>query len=326
MKNKKIKTIALAGTFSVACLSTAIISNAGNCKSLFYPAIIKSATKDLTNKELTESYYKLFKESKLHNTLIKEFTIKDFSIEETKIDVTFNILVYSDKVLENEKELYKEELNDLFNRLNTVDNDKNIVFDINVDYEVDDDLKKDYSVVQRTLDSYTIGKSKFDDNNLVIKKTQHSNIPDSWKTRYYTYNAIEESFKSENLENKTQNIEEIDKVFEDEVLKEVQDSLYPEHILRELLYPYEVEKETSYKEDSINSSLYLNLSDNDFSKVNPQKLIDTVVEEVSSDNNINYVSLSIDGKEINDEEVENSSKYYKATLDKTGKVVEYNFE
>ena len=63
-KGQKIKTIALGG-LSVVCLSGALVSNAGNCKSLFYPAIIKSATQDLSNKELTQSYYKSFKEKEI---------------------------------------------------------------------------------------------------------------------------------------------------------------------------------------------------------------------------------------------------------------------
>ena len=50
------------------------------------------------------------------------------------------------------------------------------------------------------------------------------------------------------------------------------------------------------------------------------------MEELSSTNNFDTVSININAKKIMGKRVENSSKYYKATIDKTGNVVEYDFD
>lgn len=152
MKNKKIiRNIVLVGGISAICLTTTVFATNINEKNKTlacsnnnmstYLNIVKSASQDLVDKELIESYCKLFEESKLYDTLIREFKgIKSVSIEETKTNITLTFAVDSDKILENEKELYKEELNDLFNKLNSIDSSKNIVFEIDVDYEYDKDL------------------------------------------------------------------------------------------------------------------------------------------------------------------------------------------
>lgn len=298
MKNKKIKTIALAGGLSVVCLSSILFSNAGNCKSLFYPAIIKSATQDLSNKELTQSYYKSFEESKFYDALIKEFNeIESFSIEETKTDITFDISVHSDEVFENEKILHKEMLNNLFDSLSAINSKKDIRFEITVGYKYDKD--KEY-IKQHTSDMYRICKNKFDKNSLAVIKTEYSNIPATWDTYHYIYNIKENS---------------LDREFDDKST----DSYYTPSIYD--IYPYEVEKTTYYEKDSVSSSLYLRLSDSDFEKSNPKKLVDTLAEELSTDDNIESILISVKSKDEDEH-----SKFYSATLDKTGKVAEYDFD
>ena len=105
MEKKKIKTMLIAGgVTSVICMSTAFAMNFN--KTSFYPVIIDSVSQDLSGKKSAEFYSKLFEESKLYSTLIEEFkNIKDFYIEKTKKDVVLNVVVKSDKILENEKEL-----------------------------------------------------------------------------------------------------------------------------------------------------------------------------------------------------------------------------
>ena len=196
-KNKKIiKNIVLAGGISAICLTTTAFATNINEKNIMstYSNIVKSVNQDLIDKELIESYCKLFEESKLYDTLIKEFDeIKNVSIEETKADIILTFTVDSDKTLENEKELYKEELNDLFNKLNSIDSNKDIVFEIDVNYEYDKDL---INIRQQMCDIYKISKIKFDDNSLEVRKTKHYNQVDDWESSEYIYNIKEESFKN----------------------------------------------------------------------------------------------------------------------------------
>ena len=201
MKNKKIiKNIVLAGGISAICLTTTAFATNINKKNKIstYSNIVKSANQDLVDKELIESYCKLFEESKLYGTLIREFDeVKNVSIEETRADITLTFTVDSDKILENEKELYKEELNDLFNKLNSIDSNKNMIFEIDVDYEYDKDL---INIRQHVCDIYKISKSKFYDNSLEVIKTKHYNWIDDWNSREYIYNIKEESFKNPYME------------------------------------------------------------------------------------------------------------------------------
>ena len=306
-KNKKIiKNIVLAGGISAICLTTTAFATNINEKNIMstYSNIVKSVNQDLIDKELIESYCKLFEESKLYDTLIKEFNeIKSVSIEETKEDITITFDVDSDKTLENEKELYKEELNDLFNKLNSIDSNKDIVFEIDVNYEYDKDL---INIRQQMCDIYKISKIKFDDNSLEVRKTKHYNQVDDWESSEYIYNIKEESFRNPYY---------IEKDFKDKKDDEATN-----------LSTYELEKITNYEEGSVNSSFRLRLLDNDFAKSNPKELMDTLIEELSSDNNFDNVSININAKKIMGKRVDNSSKYYKATLDKTGNVVEYDFD
>lgn len=306
-KNKKIKTIALAGGLSFVCLSTVLAMNINEKNKMSnYSNIVKLANQDLSDKDLTQSYYKLFEESKLYNTLIKEFnTIRIFSTEETKTDITFNIVVDSDKALENEKELYKKELNDLFDKLNTINSNKNIIFNIDVKYEIDKDLKD--STIQCTSDAYSICKNKLDNTSFAISKTKYYNIDEDWKTRYYIYNINDESFETQNLEEGS----------EDSVYIKAINSFYPESDYN--TSSYNSKKITYFENDSVRSLFNLSL-DKNYRKANPKELIDTLIAEVSSDDNIDYVSINIDGRETGD------SKYYNATLDETGKVVEYDLD
>lgn len=215
MKNKKIKTMIIAGgVTSVICMSTTFAMNFN--KTSFYPVIIDSVSQDLSGKKSAEFYSKLFEESKLYSTLIEEFkNIKDFSIEETKKDVVLKIAVDSDKILENEKELYKEELNDLFNKLDSVDNNKNIILEIDVYYEVDENGELE----QIRRNTYTMCKSKYSENTLAICKTTSVNIPDSWRKRYFVYNVEKESFIDDNIKKNH---------FEDKIYNEVYNSIHGE--------------------------------------------------------------------------------------------------
>lgn len=218
-KNKKIiKNIVLAGGISAICLTTTAFATNINEKNIIstYSNIVKSVNQDLIDKELMESYCKLFEESKLYDTLIKEFNeIKSVSIEETKEYITITFDVDSDKTLENEKELYKEELNDLFNKLDSVDNNKNIILEVDVYYEVDENEELE----QIKRNTYTICKSKFSENTLAICKTTSVNIPDSWRKRYFVYNVEKESFIDDNIKKNH---------FEDEVYNEVYNSIHGE--------------------------------------------------------------------------------------------------
>ena len=215
MEKKKIKTMLITGgVTSVICMSTAFAMNFN--KTSFYPVIIDSVSQDLSGKKSAEFYSKLFEESKLYSTLIEEFkNIKDFYIEKTKKDVVLNVVVKSDKILENEKELYKEELNDLFNKLDSVDNNKNIILEVDVYYEVDENEELE----QIKRNTYTICKSKFNENTLAICKTTTVNRPDSWRKRYFVYNVEKESFIDDNIKKNH---------FEDEVYNEVYNSIHGE--------------------------------------------------------------------------------------------------
>lgn len=155
-------------------------------------------------------------------------------------------------------------------------------------------------------DIYKISKNEFDDNSLEVRKTKHYNQVDDWISNEYIYNIKEESFRNPYY---------VEKDFKN---KEDDEAINPSS--------YELEKITNYEEGLVNSSFRLRLLDNDFAKYNPKELMDTLVEELSSDNNFDNVSININAKKIMGKRVDNSSKYYKATLDKTGNVVEYDFD
>ena len=296
MKNK-IMLVAGATIITVGLSSAFAINIDKQNKLINYSDLVKVATQDLNQKETTQSYYKLFSESKLYNTLIKDFKIvKGLSIEETENYVNFSMRVKSNKVLKNEGDLFKEDLNNLFDRINNIDNDKNLRFEISIDYKIDEN-----NLEKTTSDTYRLCKNKFRDDSLAIIKTRCIDSMYHSDNTAYNYNVKKQSF------------EKIHK----KVVNEIEESFYTQDV-SSTQYHYKSKKRTYFDNDSQKSSFELSL-DRKYEKINPQTLIDIVAPELSLDDNFESIIITIGNKDAKD------LKKYNATLDKTGKVT-YDFK
>lgn len=299
-KNKKIILGTLVGISSI-CLTTACVKKAATYERMFYPAIVRSAVKDIKTKEQVDKLYlEKFKQTSLVKHLTKEFgEFKELSVIETKKDTTLEITFdagsyYNDKMdLDEDRDVWKEQLSELYQTFYTKRNETNVRFDITVRYKHDDDPKE----AQRTYETYRIAKNRFKRKSIAVLKTMGCTTLDSWSNEDYLYNIDEDDF--------------VYAVYD--VLDPVIDSYYrgSKHDLK----PYEIE--AIYEDDSDNVSFDLDLRYHNFSNNDPRKLMEKLLTEISSDK-VNDIAISI---EIDDD----TEFYYSDLINTSNNTREYSF-
>lgn len=296
MKNKGTIKKAIATTSLITmCLSmTACGVNNSEAKMLAYSDVVKTAMQDVSDKESTETYHKVFEDSKFYDTLVKEFKqVEGLSIEEEDDYIKFTTYVNSRNLLEDEK-FYKEELSDLIKAINDASN-KKVKFNIIINYQVAEN-----SVKLPNYDEYIAYINK-EDKTINVVKNRNFDILHNINEIHYKYDVKKGDF----IEiSKEQAYDEIDKFYKNESLNNV-DS-------------FNVKKVTHFEKDSVKSSFSLDL-DKDYEKNKPEELIDGLAEQVSSDNNIDTVVVSVKSNK-------GYTKTHMAKIDKTGKVVEYDIK